>query len=121
MDPDWEDCWTDDWENVIIPDLLVSVQNKERELKLLEERKLMEDADLALSEELFNDEKDKKVFVPVKKEKPKDLQILQEQKRKNLQEKQQSQKQKEKKHKELFGEAEFDEYEEMYGHLEDHY
>lgn len=130
METDWED----DWENTEIPDLLVSIQNKERELKLLEERKLMEDADLALAEELFHGEQaQKKVesFVPVKldkKEKPKSLQMLQEQKRKELQEKQkqQSQKQKEKKqqqkkHKELFGEAEFDEYEEMYGHIEDQY
>ena len=124
METDWED----DWENTI-PDLLVSIQNKERELKLLEERKLMEDADLALAEELFHGEQEEKkeeAFVPVKlvkKEKPKDLQILQEQKRKELQEKQkqQSQKQKEKKQKELFGEAEFDEYDDMYGHIEDQY
>jgi hypothetical protein len=133
METDWED----DWENNNIPDLLVSIQNKERELKLLEERKLMEDADLALAEELFNDEQEKineskkqELFVPVKpvKEKPKDLQILQEQKRKELQEKQKQQsqkqkekKQKEKKQKELFGEAEFDEYDDMYGHIEDQY
>ena len=125
METDWED----DWENTEIPDLLVSIQNKERELKLLEERKLMEDAELVLAEELFQGEKaEKKVesFVPVKfvkKEKPKDLQILQEQKRKELQEKQkqQSQKQKEKKQKELFGEAEFDKYDEMYGHIADQY
>jgi hypothetical protein len=124
----------DNWENNEIPDLLVSIQNKERELKLLEERKLMEDADLALAEELFHGEQEEKkeeAFVPVKlvkKEKPKDLQILQEQKRKELQEKQKQQsqkqkekKQKEKKHKELFGEAEFDEYDEMYGNIEDQY
>jgi hypothetical protein len=134
METDWED----DWENTEIPDLLVSIQNKERELKLLEERKLMEDADLALAEELFhgelekiNESKKQESFVPVKldkKEKPKNLQILQEQKRKELQEKQKQQsqkqkekKQKEKKQKELFGEAEFDEYEEMYGHIEDQY
>jgi hypothetical protein len=133
METDWED----DWENNEIPDLLISIQNKERELKLLEERKLMEDADLALAEELFHGELEKvdgsktqESFVPVKpvKEKPKGLQILQEQKKKELQEKQKQQsqkqkekKQKEKKHRELFGEAEFDEYEEMYGHLEDQY
>jgi hypothetical protein len=133
METDWED----NWENNEIPDLLVSIQNKERELKLLEERKLMEDADLALAEELFNDEQEKineskkqELFVPVKhvKEKPKGLQNLQEHKRQELREKQKQQsqkqkekKQKEKKHKELFGEAEFDEYDEMYGHIEDQY
>jgi hypothetical protein len=135
METDWED----DWENAVIPDLLVSIQNKERELKILEERKLMEDADLVLAEKLFNGEQENindeskpiELFVPVKfvkKEKPKDLQILQERKRKELQEKQkqQSQKQKEKKqqqqkYKELYGEAEFDEYDEIYGHIEDKY
>ena len=130
METDWED----DWENTDIPDLLVSIQNKERELKLLVERKLMEDADLDLTEELFRGEQSQKKvesFAPIKldkKEKPKSLQMLQEQKRKELQEKQkqESQKQKErkqlqKKHKELVGEAEFDEYDERYGHLEDQY
>jgi hypothetical protein len=134
METDWED----DWENTEIPDLLVSIQNKERELKLLEERKIMEDADLALAEELFHGEQEKineskkeESFVPVKfvkKEKPKELKILQEQKRKELQEKQrqESQKQKQKKiqkkkQEELFGEAEFDEYDDMYGHIEDKY
>jgi hypothetical protein len=131
--------WEDDWENAVISDLLVSIKNKERELKLLEERKLMEDADLILAEKLFNCEqeimndesKSLELFVPVRfitKENPKDIKILQEKKRKELQEKQkqQSQKQKEKKqlqqkYKEMYGESEFDEYEELYGHIAEKY
>jgi len=41
----------DDWENISITDLL---DNKERERNLLEQRKLVEDADIKLSEELFS-------------------------------------------------------------------
>lgn len=138
------DDWEDDWENTEIPDLIVNLQdtikNKERELKLLEERKRMEEADLALSEELFDEEKRNKrtndnlalaepiKFVKAKKEKPKQLQIEQEKRRQELQEKQkqQSQKQKEKKKqdkrlKDIYGEAELDEYDEMYGDIEDKY
>jgi predicted nucleic acid-binding protein len=56
------DDWEDDWENTDIPDLIVTsleetIKNRERELKILEERKRMEEADLALSEELFDEEK----------------------------------------------------------------
>jgi len=43
----------DDWENISITDLL---DNKERERNLLEQRKLVEDADIKLSEELFSDD-----------------------------------------------------------------
>lgn len=44
----------DDWESIEIPDLLVSIQNKENQMKLLEERKLMEEAEVILNDELFN-------------------------------------------------------------------
>lgn len=138
------DDWEDDWENTEIPDLIVNLQetikNKEREARLLEERKKMEDADLILSEELFDEEKRNKrtndnlalaepiKFVKATKEKPKELKILQEKKRQEQQEKQkqQSQKQKEKKLqqkrlKDIYGEAELDEYDEMYGDIEDKY
>lgn len=138
------DDWEDDWENTEIPDLIVNLQetikNKEREARLLEERKKMEDADLILSEELFDEEKRNKrtndnlalaeqiKFVKAKKDKPKQLQIEQEKRRQELQEKQkqQSQKQKEKKKqdkrlKDIYGEAELDEYDEMYGDIEDKY
>ena len=45
----------DDWENISITDLL---DNKERERNLLEQRKLMEEADIKLSEELFSVEQE---------------------------------------------------------------
>jgi cbb3-type cytochrome oxidase cytochrome c subunit len=135
MEDNWEDNWENDWENEKIPDLLTSLKNKERELKLLEERKLVEDSDMALSEELFNGEKEtnneyKKVesittVKLIKKEKSKDLQ---EKKRNELQEKQKQQAQKEKQRKqqekklrELYGEAELDEYDEKYGYIEEQY
>jgi len=83
METDWEG----DWENTE-PDLLVSIKNKERELKLLEERRMMEDIELALTEELFNPEQENidkskhlESFVPVnfiKKEKSKKIHILQD-------------------------------------------
>lgn len=136
------DDWEDDWENTEIPDLIVNleetIKNRERELKMLEERKRVEEADLALSEELFDEEKRNKrtnenlaLLEPikfVKKEKPKGLQILQDQKRKEQQikQKEESKKQKEKKLqqkrlKDIYGEAEYDEYDEMYGDIEDRY
>lgn len=130
------DDWEDDWENTEIPDLIINLQdtnkNRERELKLLEERKLMEEADLALVEDLFDKNKTKNVIVkdlkPVKKEKPKYLQKEHEKKKEEQREKQkqESQKQKEKKKhdkklKEIYGEAEIDEYDEMYGDIEDKY
>ena len=43
----------DDWEKINFEDLDIYKDQKERETKLLEERKLMEEADLALAIELF--------------------------------------------------------------------
>lgn len=132
----------DDWENAEIPDLVlnlqVSIKNKERELKLLKERQLMEEADITLAEELIygkheiiNKFKTDDHFIPinlVKKEKPTELLALKEKKRKELEDKQKQEaqkqkekKQKQKKQKELYGEAELDEYEEKYGYIEDKY
>jgi len=143
MDVNSVDNWDDDWENIEIPDLIVNLQdtikNRERELKLLEERKMMEDAELVLAEDLFNKNQDKKQckkividdLEPVKfikKDKPKEIKILQEKKRQELQEKQkeQSQKRKAKKMevqrlKDIYGEADLDEYDERYGNIEDKY
>ena len=44
----------DDWENIEIPDLYILIKNKEKEQRLLEERKLVEDADAELTEDLFS-------------------------------------------------------------------
>lgn len=130
-----DESWEDDWENIEVPDLQVSFENKQRELKLLEERRLMEEADLALAEELFVEQTKKcnddlALLEPIKffKEKPKQLQIEQEKRRQELRERQKQQahqerekKKEQKKYKELYGEAELDEYDEMYGDLEDKY
>ena len=44
----------DDWENIEIQDLYILIKNKEKEQRLLEERKLVEDADAELTEDLFS-------------------------------------------------------------------
>lgn len=127
--------WEDDWENTDLLDLQISLKNRERELQLIEERKKMEEADLALAEELFVEQEKKynndlALVEPIKfvKEKPKQLQIEQEKRRQELREKQkqQTQLQRDKKKqakyiRETFGEAELDEYDEMFGDLEDKY
>ena len=89
----------EDWENIEIPDLIINfqetVKNKEREKRLLEERKMMEEADLALTNELFDEIKeqindnqtkdrlnldrlnlDKIKIVKLTKEKPEELKML---------------------------------------------
>jgi hypothetical protein len=127
---DWEE---ESWENVVIPDLLVSIENKEREKRLLDERKLVEDADAELTEDLFaNGPKEIKVQKPhnilkpiAKKEKP--VELI-EKRQKELREKQieEAKKKKEQKArkmrlKETYGEAEDDVYDDMYGDIEDKY
>lgn len=144
-----EDDLEDDWENIKIPDLIINyqetVKNKEREKRLLEERKMMEEADLALTNELFDETKkqinekndnqyidrlnlDKIKIVKLTKEKPEELKMLQIKKRNELIEKQKllsqkirEKKQQQQKFKELYGEAEVDIYTEMYGGIEDKY
>jgi|Laugresu1bdmlbsd_1035121.scaffolds.fasta_scaffold19628_1 hypothetical protein len=130
MEPNWED----DWENTDLSELCieVSIKNKERELKMLEERKLMEESEIALAKDLFNDDNECiELFIPVKpdkitiindkKDKYKKTKELQEQKRKELKEIQKIKKEQLKRHKEIFGEAELDEYGEKYGYIEDNY
>lgn len=138
-----ETVWEDDWENSEIPDLLTTIKNKENELKFLEEIRLMEEDGKSLVEELFDEDKRNKrindnlsLVEPitscnnpskvVKKEKPKELIVKQEKKKQEQQEKQKerSQNSKAKKQlstylKETFGEADIDEYDEMYGDFED--
>lgn len=128
--------YDDDWENAEIPDLLISIKNKEREIKLLEERKLMEEAELVLAEELFSDKKINESLNSVElikfneclKPRSKELKILQEKRRQQLEEKQKQQsikqkakKQQQKRQYELYGEANIDEYDEMYGYIEEKY
>jgi len=129
---DWEE---ETWENIEIPDLLISMENRERERRLIEQRKLVEDADAELAESLFsNDPKEIKVQpilcnikpIPIsKREKPKDLL---EKRQKELREKQieEAKKAREQKAhkmrlKETYGEAEEDLYDDMYGDIADKY
>lgn len=127
---DWED---DDWETNDVPDLLVSLQNKEDELKKLAERRMVEDADLELSEDLFSENK-KSVLNDFPKEqltkekekekKPsfknkKNIELQDKQKEKAQQKR--LKKQQAQQHKELYGDAELDEYDELYGDIEELY
>lgn len=128
--------YDDDWENAEIPDLLISIKNKEREIKLLEERKLMEEVELVLAEELFSEKKineslNSRELIKINeclKPRSKELKILQKKRRQQLEEKQKQQsikqkakKQQQKRHYELYGEANIDEYDEMYGYIEEKY
>ena len=115
----------DDWEHTIIPDLI-----SERERKLIEERKKVEEADAELAEELFSNLKkietkiDNKCIILEKKEKPKCL----ENRREKLMESQKQKSELIKKSKmekkriaDIYGEAELDEYDELYGSIQDKY
>jgi hypothetical protein len=139
---DWEE---EDWENITIPDLLISNENRERERRLIEQRKLVEDADAELAESLFSNEpkdiKDIKVPKEIKeiketqilcnigaiekKEKPKDL--LQnrqnELREKQIEDTKKKREQKENKLrlKDTYGEAEEDVYDDMYGDIANKY
>ena len=128
---DWEE---EDWENIVVPDLLISIENRERERRLIEQRKLVEEADAELAESLFsNDPKEIKVEPPLcdikpivaKREKPRDLL---EKRQKELREKQieeakkvREQKEHKKRLNETYGEAEVDLYDDMYGDIAEKY
>jgi len=133
----WEHAcdWEDDWENTIIPDLMipdlmVSIESREHERKMLEERKKMEEADAALTEAMFSSEKKEQTnseyyFKPIiKREKPKDF----EKRKIELMEKQRQLAQKKREEKaqnirliEIYGEAEIDKYDEIYGNIANKY
>ena len=117
----------DDWENIEIPDLYILIKNKEKEQRLLEERKLVEDADAELTEDLFsgqNINKQKNInLTPIPttqiqvKKKPTEFleKRQQELKKKQMEE---SQKKREKntnnmRLKEIYGEAEDDIYDDI--------
>jgi hypothetical protein len=85
MNTDWEDDWSYDYENIEIPDLI-----KEKQIKLLEERKLMEDAELVLTKDLFSEKPKKIVDEPIKfikKDKTKELKMMLDNKKRELKEK----------------------------------
>lgn len=144
-DDDWSD--NDDWETVDIPNLIVL---NEKEQKILDERKIVEEADTVLAKELFLEKPDinletknletknletknletNKKEISIKEEKKinKADMLERENRRKKQVEKQRREaekirKKKEEKlrQKELYGEADVDEYDEKYGGIADRY
>jgi hypothetical protein len=118
------DSWEDwDVENIAIP--VLHVPNKEQ-IKQLEERKLIEESDIALMNEFFNNKSDassniinidtintNKETNENKKNKPKiSKQKENELKQKAFSQKLKQKKEQDKKHAELFGEIIYDEYDE---------
>lgn len=111
----------DNWENAIIPDL--------REKKLIEERKKVEEADNILTEELFFGKKleykgDDNKLVYLEKEKPKCIENRREKLIENQKQKSEfikKKKMEQQRFKDIYGEAELDEYYELYGSIQDKY
>jgi hypothetical protein len=121
------DDWEDDWETSDIPDL----RNKEEEAKKLKERKLVEESEKEVIDELFNvQSKDTKSCIvatpttnfekrtlkppPLKRYSNAEL-------NKNNQIKSKQKKLEKIREAELFGEASIDEYDEKYGYIEENY
>lgn len=110
----------DDWETMVIPDLLV------REKQILEERKKMEEADAKLTEDLFSDNPKYNILQEcvVKKEKPESTKLkcdklLLENNQRQLSQKIIQNKEEKRRKQEIYGESELDEYDELYGYIED--
>jgi len=111
----------DNWENAIIPDF--------REKKLIEERKKVEEADNILTEELFFGKKleykgDDNKLVYLEKEKPKCIENRREKLIENQKQKSEfikKKKMEQQRFKDIYGEAELDEYYELYGSIQDKY
>jgi hypothetical protein len=134
-DDDWSD--NDDWETVAIPNLIVP---NEKEKKILDERKIVEEADTVLAKELFLEKPD--INLETKNLETKNLEtknqeeekikkrdlLERENRRKKQVEKQRMEAEKIRKQKteklrkkELYGEADVDEYDEKYGSIADRY
>lgn len=114
--------WIDDLETTEIQYLLVSVKNKEKELKLIEERKMIEDADIALVEDLFNKKISIKDIGPVKgelKESKECKNIIGKEIQKKT--KPDRKKKQDKNLQDIYDETELDEYDEFYRDIEDKY
>lgn len=124
----------DDWENLDLSDLLVVNEKRELDLKRIEERKIVEEEDNVLTEELFSVMKsssnntfrtNKIMIYPEKKQK---LALIHEDRKEKLREKQKQVskqlreiKERKKRSEELYGEATRDHYYEQYGNISDKY
>ena len=117
----------EDWETIDIPDL----KNIERELKKLKERELIEEDNVELIKDLFNPIIGKKIVL-IKDEiemntntietntiETKTNEIKNFKSKSNKTQSNKARKDIMKRHKEIFGEAEPDEYEEKYGYIAD--
>jgi len=113
MSEDWED-W--DCDNYVIP--VLNVQNKEQ-LKRLEERKLVEESEIALMKDFFDNKNTKtevkQDIIKNNIEKPKKQQKISKQKeneskQKEISQKLKKKKEEERKHSETFGDIIYDEY-----------
>ena len=113
--------WTDDFETTEIQYLLVSLKNKDKELKLIEERKMIEDADIALVEDLFNKKISIKDLGPVKGESKECKNIIEKKIQTNTKTKSDRKKKQDKNLQEIYDETELDEYDELYIDIEDKY
>ena len=130
-DYDYKEEDEEDWEKIIIPDLI-----KEQERRRLEERRKIEEADLNLTEDLFLDKGSISVSLdlndnsnsnPVVKKSKRENSIYFEKKR-NILEREKEKlkmlriaKEEKKRRMEMYGEAEIDEYDEQYGSVQDKY
>jgi len=117
-----------DWEYAPIPVL------NQVEQKKLQERKLMEEADAALAEELFsegqqnnpineptNTPNNNPVNKPVKVKGSKDMHMINEKRLKQESERIKQIKTEKNRIREMYGEAAADEYDELYGHIAEKY
>ena len=113
-----------DWEYAPIPVL------NQVEQKKLQERKLMEEADAALAEELFsegqhntplNNPTNTPTINPIKVKGAKDMHTINQKRLKQESERIKQIKAEKKRIREMYGEAAADEYDELYGHIAEKY
>jgi hypothetical protein len=121
MNESWED---EDWESIDVPDL----RNKEEEEKKLLERKLVEEADVKLTNELFQNEEKNKKNPEVIKEKEIEIVGIKNNKKclpklnsKKIGKSKKQIEEEKQREIEMFGESLLDEYEEKYGYLQEYY
>ena len=116
----------DDWENIVVSDLLL-----EREKKLLDERRKVEESDVELSKDLFSHDYQGSPLL-FTKEKPITIEIPRtienpitrpnySRVKNQIQQKNKLKKIQNKRITEIFGESNIDYHYELYGHIEDKY
>lgn len=126
---------SEDWDDELnVQDLVETIKNRERELKLLEDRKKMEDDDLVLTESLFNGENGSKIadsklsvsepirfITDLNDSRIREIKILKTKRQKELREREKEKRLRDNRKREIYGEASIDEYDEIYGSIADKY